>query len=128
MWGEKWSRKSNINYPYFITATTHTSDRVKPEFESEVTWLHDIKQLHVYAQPKKMLSTQEAVGVLLSSGLEESSICARVPFAVEINAALILLSTSTSSLLPTIYSVMTWVFGHGEEVASGGYRWTMKYL
>ena len=43
----------------------------------------------MYAQPKKLLSTQEAVGVLLSSGLEESSICARVPFAVEMNAAFV---------------------------------------
>ena len=65
----------------------------------------------MYAQPKKLLSTQEAVGVLLSSGLEQSSTCARVPFAVEINAAFIVdlnkLSASNDILCDDM-GVWTW--------------------
>ena len=66
--------------------------RVKPEVEStatELSRLHDLKELPVYAQPNKMLTTQEAVSVLLSSELQESSICTKVPFSVEINAVFI---------------------------------------
>ena len=52
----------------------------------EITNLHDIEELPVYAQPLKMISTQEAVHVLLNSELSESQICTRVPFSVEVNA------------------------------------------
>ena len=52
-------------------------------------FLHDIKQLPVYTQPNKLLTTQECVTVLLNSNLKEIFICSRVPFAVEINAAFI---------------------------------------
>jgi hypothetical protein len=62
--------------------------RVKAEVESLST-LHNLPELPIYAKPKKMLTTQEAINVLLSFGLEKSSICARVPFAVEINSAFI---------------------------------------
>ena len=37
----------------------------------EITNLHDIEELPVYAQPLKMISTQEAVHVLLNSELSE---------------------------------------------------------
>ena len=77
----------------WLFMTTHPYPhlcRVKPEVESDVSWLHGIKQLPVYAQPTKMLSTHEAVGVLLNSQLEESSVCSRVPFAVEMNAVFIM--------------------------------------
>ena len=52
-------------------------------------FLHDIKQLPVYSQPNKLLSTQECATVLLNSNLKDIFICSRVPFAVEINAAFI---------------------------------------
>ena len=66
--------------------------RVKPEVEStatELPLLHDLKELPVYAQPCKMLTTQEAMSVLLNSELEESLICTKVPFAVEVNAVFV---------------------------------------
>ena len=62
--------------------------RVKSEVKP-VTQLHDLHELPVYAQPKKLLTTQEAISALLSSDLEESSICTRAPFSIEINAAFI---------------------------------------
>lgn len=40
----------------------------------EVTNLHDIEELPVYAQPLRMISTKEAVNVLLSSELSDSQI------------------------------------------------------
>ena len=43
--------------------------RVKPEVQStasKFSRLHDLKELPVYAQPCKMLTTQEAMGVLSS--------------------------------------------------------------
>ena len=52
----------------------------------KVTNLHDIEDLPVYAQPLRMVSTQEAVNILLSSELSASQICTRVPFCVEVNA------------------------------------------
>ena len=36
-----------------------------------------------------MLTTQEAVSVLLNSELRESSICTKVPFSVEVNAVFV---------------------------------------
>ena len=62
--------------------------RVKSEVKS-MTQLHGFQELPVYAQPNKLLTTQDAVFALLSSDLEKSSICTRVPFSVEINAAFI---------------------------------------
>ena len=52
----------------------------------KVSNLHDIEELPVYAQPLRMVSTQEAVNLLLSSELSDSRICTRVPFSVEVNA------------------------------------------
>ena len=43
----------------------------------------------VYAQPTKLLTTQECVTVLLNSKLRDSSICSKVPFSVEINAVFV---------------------------------------
>ena len=63
-------------------------NRVKAEVESLST-LHNLPELPIYAKPKKMLTTQEAINVLLSFGLEESFICSRVPFGVEINSAFV---------------------------------------
>ena len=57
---------------------------------SEISRLHDLKELPVYAQPCKMLTTQEAMGVLLSSELQESSICTKVSFSVEMNAVFVI--------------------------------------
>lgn len=51
--------------------------------------LHDLPELPIYAKPKKMFTTQEVINVLLNSGLQENSICTRVPFSVEINSAFI---------------------------------------
>ena len=51
--------------------------------------LHDITELPVYSQPSKLLTTQECVNVLLNANLQESSICSRVPFAIESDAAFI---------------------------------------
>lgn len=51
----------------------------------------------MYAQPVKMLNTQDAVGVLLSSELADVSICSRVPFSVEFNAVFIIDLNSLSS-------------------------------
>ncbi len=63
--------------------------RINPNINSmaiEVSNLHDIEELPVYAQPLRMVSTQEAVNVLLSSELSDSQICTRVPFNVVVNA------------------------------------------
>ena len=49
-----------------------------------------MKGLPIYAQPNKMLSIQDVVGVLLSSKLEDSSICSLVPFSVEVNAVFVI--------------------------------------
>lgn len=62
--------------------------RVKSEVKS-TTKLHGLQELPVYDHPEKILSTQEAITALLSCDLKESSICTRVPFSVEINAAFI---------------------------------------
>lgn len=56
---------------------------------AELSRLHNLKELPVYAQPCKMLTTQEAVSVLLNSELRESSICTKVPFSVEVNAVFV---------------------------------------
>ena len=56
---------------------------------TELPLLHDLKELPVYAQPCKMLTTQEAMSVLLNSELEESLICTKVPFAVKVNAVFV---------------------------------------
>ena len=57
---------------------------------TEISRLHDLKELPVYAQPCKMLSTQEVIGVLLNAELQKSSICTKVPFSVEINAVFVI--------------------------------------
>ena len=62
---------------------------MKPQVKSELTYLHDIKELPVYDQPTKLLTTQEAIGVLLFSGLCDTSICTRVPISVEKNSVFI---------------------------------------
>ena len=36
-----------------------------------------------------MLSIQDVVGILLSSKLEDMSICSKVPFSVEVNAVFV---------------------------------------
>ena len=59
-------------------------------FKSEsVELLHNKKELPIYTRASKMLSTQECVHVLLYSELEKSSICTRVPFAIDINSVFI---------------------------------------
>lgn len=76
--------EGNNTVTYWFPCNT----RVKSEVKS-VTQLHDLPELPVYAQPKKLLTTPEAVFALLSSDLEKSSICTRAPFSVDINAAFI---------------------------------------
>ena len=63
--------------------------RVKPEVLCKTTHLHDIKELPIFAQPSKMLTTEKAIGVLLFSGLTEELICSRVPFSVDINSVFV---------------------------------------
>lgn len=73
--------------------------------------LHNLPELPIYALPKKMLTTQEAINVLLSFGLEESSICSRVPFGVEINSAFVVdlnKLNSTRDILCDDMGVWTW--------------------
>ena len=64
--------------------------RVEPALkqDAKMTMLHEIKELPVHAQSNKIMLTEECVTVLLNADLKESSICSRVPFAVDINAAL----------------------------------------
>ena len=62
--------------------------RVKSEIKT-VTNLHGLEELPVYSQPKKLLTTQEVITALLCPNTEESSICTRVPFSVNINAAFV---------------------------------------
>lgn len=62
--------------------------RVKSEVHP-ITTLHNIHELPIYTKPKKMLTTQEAINILLCFDLQEESICTRVPFSVEINAAFV---------------------------------------
>lgn len=57
---------------------------------ASVALLHDNKDLPIYAQPDKLLSTQECVTVLLNSDLKDCLICNTVPFAVEINSVFVL--------------------------------------
>lgn len=54
-----------------------------------LTTLHSIPELPIYANPKKIFTTQDAINILLSFDLQESSICTRVPFSVEVNAAFV---------------------------------------
>ena len=63
--------------------------RVKPDIKCNTTHLHEIKELPVFAQPSRMLTTEKAVGVLLFSGLSDESICSRVPVSVDINSVFI---------------------------------------
>ena len=64
-------------------------NRVKPQNTAVPMFLHDIKQLPVYTQPEKLLSTQECVAILVNSNLKDLFICSRVPFTVEINATFV---------------------------------------
>lgn len=70
--------------------TTFFCCRVKSEIKT-VTKLHGLEELPIYSQPKKLLTTQEAITALLCSPdeTEEPSICTRVPFNVDINAAFV---------------------------------------
>ena len=63
--------------------------RVKPQNTTVPLFLHDIKQLPVYTQPNKLLTTQECATVLLNSNLKDLFIYSRVPFAVEMNATFV---------------------------------------
>lgn len=63
--------------------------RVKPDMQCKTTHLRGIKELPVFAQPSKMLTTDKAIGVLLFSGLAEESICSRVPVSVDINSVFV---------------------------------------
>ena len=79
---------------------------------AELSRLHNLKELPVYAQPCKMLTTQEAVSVLLNSELRESSICTKVPFSVKVNAVFVFdlnkLASPNDMLCDDI-----WAYGHG---------------
>ena len=88
--------------------------RVKPILEqsSTLAHLHNLKELPVYAQPSKLLSTKEYVNVLLNANLQDSSICSRVPFAIEGNAAFIVdLSKLSSSNDVTCDDMGVWKWG-----------------
>ena len=65
--------------------------RVEPAVQQNKTrsLLHDLQELPVYAQPTKLLTTQECITVLLNSELSNSSICGKVPFSVETNAVFV---------------------------------------
>lgn len=66
-----------------------SKSRVKPEIGCMADKLHGMKSLPIYAQPTKMLSIQDVVGILLSSKLDDSSICSKVPFSIEANAVFV---------------------------------------
>ena len=95
------------------------SFRVKPEIGctyGKTTHLHGFEDLPVYAQLTKMLSIQEAVGVLLCSELDDSSICSRVPFSVEINAVFIVdLNKLSSPNDVTCDDMGVWVWGGSKK-------------
>ena len=66
----------------------------------------------MYAQPSKLLSTNEYGNVLLNANLQDSSICSRVPFAVEGNAAFIVdLNKLSSSNDVTCDDMGVWKWG-----------------
>ena len=59
-----------------------------------------------------MLTTQEAVSVLLNSELWESSICTKVPFSVEVNAVFVVdinKLVSPNDVLCDDMGVWTWL-------------------
>lgn len=62
--------------------------RLKSEVQT-VAKLHGLQELPIYAQPKKLFTTQEVITALLCSDIEDASVCTRVPFNVEVNAAFI---------------------------------------
>ena len=65
--------------------------RVEPAVQQNSTrsLLHNLQEVPVYAQPTKLLTTQECVTVLLNSELSDSSICGKVSFSVEINTVFV---------------------------------------
>lgn len=101
------------------------NSRVKPEIGCSTDELHGMKGLPIYAQPNKMLSIQDVVGVLLSSELEDSSICSLVPFSVEVNAVFVVdLNKLSSPNDVTCDDMGVWTWG-GRSV---GYQWKMMDL
>ena len=74
--------------------------------KSDLTYLHDIEELPVYDQPTKLLTTQEANGVLLFSGLCDTNICSRVPISVEKNSVFIVDLNKLSSPGDTLVMIM----------------------
>lgn len=89
--------------------------RVKPEVESiatELPLLHNLKELPVYAQSCKMLTTQEAMSMLLNSELEESLICTTVPLSVEVNTVFVVDLNKLASLNDVLCDDMgAWTWG-----------------
>ena len=63
-----------------------------------------------------MLTTQEAVGILLSSELDDSSVCSRVPFSVESNCVFILdLNKLSSPNDVTCDDMGVWTWGGSKK-------------
>ena len=92
------------------------NSRVKPEIGCTTGELHGMKGLPIYAQPSKMLSIQDVVGVLLSSELEDSSICSLVPFSVEVNAVFVVdLNKLSSPNNVTCDDMGVWTWGGSKK-------------
>lgn len=95
---------------------TVSKSRVKPEIGCTSSTLHDMKGLPIYAQPTKMLSIQDVVGILLSSKLEDSSICSQVPFSVEVNAVFVIdLNKLSSPSDVTCDDMGVWTWGGSKK-------------
>ena len=89
---------------------------MKPEIGCSIGELHGMKGLPIYAQPNKMLSIQDVVGVLLSSKLEDSSICSLVPFSVEVNAVFVIdLNKLSSPNDVTCDDMGVWTWGGSKK-------------
>ena len=90
--------------------------RVKPEIGCTANKLHNMKGLPIYAQPTKMLSIQDVVGILLSSKLEDTSICSQVPFSVEVNAVFVIdLNKLSSPNDVTCDDMGVWTWGGSKK-------------
>lgn len=97
-----------------------SKSRIKPEIGCTAVKLHDMKGLPIYAQPTKMLSIQDVVGILLSSKLEDSSICSKVPFCVEIDAVFVIdLNKLSSPNDVTCDDMGVWTWGGSKK------RWVL---
>lgn len=82
------------------------------QLNSTLSLLHNLQELPVYAQPTKLLTTEECVTILLNSELSNSLICGKVPFSVETNAVFVVdLNKLTSPNDITCDNMGVWKWG-----------------